>query len=71
LGLKGDKADSLSKNLCIEFREAAISFAKNHREYFDEFNESDVIAQELSKRRMNTNFSTMEILDLALYGTQN
>jgi len=43
-------------------------FAKKHRDYFDEFDKSDIIAQELSKRLMTTNFSTMEVLDMALYG---
>ncbi|SET02432.1 hypothetical protein SAMN04488587_2007 [Methanococcoides vulcani] len=67
LGIKVE----MNKSLCIEFREAANSFVKKHRDYFDKFYESDTIAQELEKRHMNINFSNMEILDMALYEPEN
>lgn len=67
LGIKVE----MSKSLCMEFREAAKCFTKKHRDYFEAFYKSDIIAKELDKRHMTNNFSTMEILDLALYEAEN
>jgi hypothetical protein len=60
--------EEMSKELCIEFREAAISFTDNYKDdYFEKFNTSVKLKQKLNERFMITNFSTMEILDMALY----
>lgn len=63
LKIKGE----MNKNLCIEFREAAREFVRLHPDYFLKFAKSEIIQQELSKRHMNIDFPTMEILDMALY----
>jgi hypothetical protein len=67
LTIKGENGDLLTKTLCIEFREAAKCFCAKHNDYFDKFYKSDIIAHELRRRCMTKDFSTMGILDMALY----
>jgi len=63
LGIKSE----MSKSLCVQFREACNYFVEKHQDYFNQFYESDIISQELAKRHMTKDFSTMEIMDMALY----
>lgn len=59
--------DEMNKKLCLEFRDAAKNFTEKHSEYFNIFHSSKTISEALTKRHMTDNFSTMEILDMALY----
>ena len=63
--------EEMNKQLCLEFRDAAKCFTEKHKDYFDMFYSSKIISQELSKRYMTNNFSTMEIFDMALYEPEN
>jgi|GEM_PF-1713637 len=59
--------DEMTLELCLEFREAANMFVAKHHDYFTKFYKSERIGLELEKRQMISNFSIMEIFDMALY----
>lgn len=57
----------MNLELCFEFKKATNFFVKKHRDYFDRFNSSQRVLQELEKMHMTNRFPKMQIIDMALY----